>query len=55
MQWLPTLFTFLWVSSLLDDVGTYLIPPEKIRKHFPEGGTKRELKASETYNVFKAI
>jgi hypothetical protein len=22
------------VSPLLDDVGTYLIPPEKIRKHF---------------------
>jgi hypothetical protein len=26
--------TLLWVSPLLDDVGTYLIPPEKIRKHF---------------------
>ena len=33
-QWLPTFFTLLWVSPLLDDVGTYLIPPEKIRKHF---------------------
>ena len=44
IQWLPTFFTFLWASSFLYDVGTYQIPPEKIRKHFlkevPRGSWK---------------